>query len=74
MPSHAHSRGSCSQLLQAVMKCFFPKHCPTDPAASAACGVFEFPGLFNTMISSEILFSQGNLKYQLDGLEGSFRV
>jgi len=56
------------------MKCFFPKHCPTDPAASAACGVFEFPGLFNTMISSEILFSQGNLKYQLDGLEGSFRV
>lgn len=26
------------------------------------------------MISSGILFSQGNLKYQLGGMEGSFRL
>lgn len=46
-----------------------PEHCPTDAAAFPACRAFEFPGLFSAMISSEIAFSQGNLKCQLDGME-----
>lgn len=43
-------------------------------SSSFSCLYSEFPGLFHTMISSEILLFQGYLKYHIEGMEGSFRA